>query len=273
MYLITADAIYAYLRWKPFLAPSTFYDVLDGAFFHRWLHTLYLWLHSAGAEVQEVYTDVTLWYSEWKGVLPAEVCTDHRVQRHFTTALDMLVRDTCFSLGLLVSFMCYSTTFRVSLFYPMNMPRSFYSFDDQRRMRCPSNQNFAMSEGTVEGFAGGIYALAQAPAASELPSRRGLAADSRAPGTRAPDSVTLSFKDALAMFAEKHGIVFLPTSRVHERSGKPLYSFGSTNVYVDGTLVYAEIGVTRTRPGFADGLFEPVTFEQLLEHENVKDRI
>jgi hypothetical protein len=97
---------------------------------------------------------------------------------------------------------------------------------------------------------GGIYTLPIPPARSQsTPS----ATPSRAP-TSAP---TVTFRETLEYFCQKHQIMFLPTTKTHSQSGKPIIMVGRIAVYLDGDVVFAESPSKRAH-------FFPVSFDDLL---------
>jgi hypothetical protein len=109
--------------------------------------------------------------------------------------------------------------------------------------------------GSVEGFAGGIYASPVAPArpqpmsATATPVRKSNAAPTMAP--------TVTFRETLEYFCQKHQIMFLPSTKTHVQSGKQIIMVGRVAVYLDGDVVFAENPQKR-------GHYIPVSFDDLL---------
>lgn len=124
-----------------------------------------------------------------------------------------------------------------------------------------------MSTGIVEGFANGVYASPHPPPTSSTftsqfsSTQNAPSLSSSLPSTSAPSTIT--FKETVDYFAQKHNIMFQPTQKTHKSSGKSLYRFGQAWIYLDGTIIYAladpgSVDVTRAP-------YEPVSFERLLE--------
>ena len=178
-------------------------DILEAAFFHRWLHTLYIWLDMPNKSTVQ-FQEISRWYSEWKAVFPAEVSSDPTVEGKLRIALKMM--------------------------------------------------NQAMSTGSIKGYDNGLYETPIAPSRARVESRSGLSQ------MVSSKKATVSFRETVEHFAQKNNIVFLPTSR-KTLTGEQLFKFGKLNIYLEGTVVYAELKV---------GQFTPVSFDQLLHFHTEK---
>lgn len=74
------------LAWAPLLRSAMLSQLLEAAFFPKWLDALYAWLTSDRANLEEV----AAWYSWWKGYLPEHVVALSGVNRGFRKGLDLM---------------------------------------------------------------------------------------------------------------------------------------------------------------------------------------
>lgn len=85
------EPFHAVLPWRTLIPPPLFIQLLERAFFHKWLHTLYRWL-TVPNKTPAFFDEVSKWYTEWKSLFPADLRTQPAIQAQFTVALNMMVR-------------------------------------------------------------------------------------------------------------------------------------------------------------------------------------
>ncbi len=74
------------LGWAPLLRSSMLGQLLEAAFFPKWLDALYAWLTSEAANLEQVAE----WYSWWKSYFPEAVVALSGVNRGFRKGLDLM---------------------------------------------------------------------------------------------------------------------------------------------------------------------------------------
>lgn len=80
---------------------------------------------------------------------------------------------------------------------------------------------------------------------------------------------SVTFKDLLEEFAQKNNLLFLPTAKVHEVSGKPLFRLGGS---VSGVLVYVDNAEDLVFVQEEGAKWVPMDFEGLLEVLRKKEK-
>ncbi|KAL1131040.1 hypothetical protein AAG570_012277 [Ranatra chinensis] len=76
------------MEWTGMLPESVMADLLNKAFFPKWLQVLTMWLN-----INPNYDQVTKWYSGWKELIPETMRSHPSVSENFRTALDMMSRS------------------------------------------------------------------------------------------------------------------------------------------------------------------------------------
>lgn len=102
--------------------------------------------------------------------------------------------------------------------------------------------------------------LPPVPQAPPVPGATPSAAAAPAAKSAARPAAELSFKEVMQRFAEKRGVVFLPSAKRRHPAGKPVYSFGPVDVALDNDVIFA----------FSGGQWLPTSLEQLAELAGAK---
>ena len=220
------DVFKAVVQWHSLVPARHMSALLQGEFFPQWLQTLADWLSSDGMRCAEV----AAWYQGWKRLIPTALLHARTgpIARSFNRALAMM--DA--TMGVLDT---GGTPAEIATALAPLMP-------------------------TVRGDAASLdhnAAVAGRRDARASPEVAPSAAGS-APH-KAAKPVHVTFRGAVELLAQRHGVPFVPHPRRPPHDGNPVYLFGPFTVFTSAGVLFAEEG------SGAKAQFRPVDPKELLQ--------
>jgi tuftelin-interacting protein 11 len=192
-----------------------------GEFFPKWLRVLYTWLRADGTD----FSEVSVWYSGWKGLFPESLLAEERVTECFALALDMM--QTSLSAegeeGENAMF-----AFEAALRRLEN--DDYYSLIEQHKtlQRAQKRLDVLQAEEITGHYLPGSGKMGMG----------GMGGMAGMTGMAAPSTYKqVTFKEVVETYAMRNNVEFVPKmGRLYE--GKQLWQFGKSLCFLDQNVVF-----------------------------------
>ena len=223
-------------QWHPILGTARTAALLSGHFFPRWLCHLRSWLIDSYGRQEKWENHVLQWYESWISALPAEVKTHSLIKRHVGQALSMLNTATNQSTNTKSNHATEEAVGGALEHLLPNITNMTTTYDRiLLRMRRENgfsshgSNTFAQPSSSSSSNDNSTSPTATTHQRHDLSIGHHDHEESR--------NITSTFRDVVEMFAQEHGVSFLPKQGRTYR-GQMLYTLDGVTCYLDRGVMF-----------------------------------